>query len=589
MKFRDFLKDRLFYTIIYFGGISLAFIVMCLTIKISKVTIPAGSIIYVYGIAVVFYMIFMSYEFFKTKSFYNKLSEILNSEDAVEEAATIVNGRTIEQKLLVSVLQKMHREYKDEMYKAEDLEKNHSVFTSQWVHQMKTPVSVINLLLQEDCSAEDKELFKSIGEENERIEQGLNIMLYNSRINEFNHDFNVEEIDILSILRKVINDNKKILIRKRIFPEIIGESTLVQTDKKWMYFVISQLVINAVKYTSIAGREKEFGLLAMFGLTKSQIRRYVITENMIISVASVVTGLFFGMLFSKLFYMAVEAIIDLGGQVSFVISPKALIVTTISFLLVLNIISLMMSFKIKNSNIAELLKGSRVPKKNPKFSKFKAVLSILLIAGSYVAAVMSKAYIVFTMIPIFIVVVVGTRLLFTQFSVYFTDKLKNSRHVFYKGINMITLSQIIYKLKDNAKVMFITSILSGITLATAASVYSLQQVTLDGIRNNEPNDIAVMEQGVNSHNVIAEGKIDEILSRNKLEVINREKINLLKAENCDVKKNPNKKVHYSNNTILQQAAYYILRCLMKSRRINMISWNLTRLSVFRVLSCSSCQ
>ena len=83
-------------------------------------------------------------------------------------------------------------------------------------------------------------------------------MLYNSRINEFNHDFNVEEIDILSILRKVINDNKKILIRKRIFPEIIGESTLVQTDKKWMYFVISQLVINAVKYTSIAGREKKF-------------------------------------------------------------------------------------------------------------------------------------------------------------------------------------------------------------------------------------------------------------------------------------------------------------------------------------------
>ncbi|MSR91943.1 hypothetical protein [Inconstantimicrobium porci] len=65
MKFRDFLKHRLFYTIIYFGGISLAFIVMCLTIKISKVTIPAGNIIYVYGIAVVFYMIFMTYEHFK--------------------------------------------------------------------------------------------------------------------------------------------------------------------------------------------------------------------------------------------------------------------------------------------------------------------------------------------------------------------------------------------------------------------------------------------------------------------------------------------------------------------------------------------
>lgn len=281
----------------------------------------------------------------------------------------------------------------------------------------------------------------------------------------------------------------------------------------------------------LKSREKEFGLLSMFGLTKSQIRRYVIIENIIISTVSIITGIFFGILFSKLFYMAVESMVDLGGEVSFVISAKALLTTVISFIVVLNLISFVMSFKIKNNNIAELLKGSRIPKKSPKFSKFKSVLALVLIVGSYIVAIKSKLYIVFTMIPIFIAVVIGTKLLFTQFSVYFTEKLKNSKHVFYKGVNMITLSQIIYKLKDNAKVMFITSILSGVTLATAVSVYSIQQISLNGIEMNMPNDIAVYEKGLNSHEVIDQNKITDVLKDYDLPIKNKYQMNILKLAN----------------------------------------------------------
>lgn len=258
MKFRDFFKERIFYLVIYLGAVSLAFLVMIFTINISKVNVKASSIIYVYGVSIVFYLIFIGYEYYKSKGFYKKLSELLKSDDIIDDSVYVEKGKTLEQKLFVKVLNKIHREYKNELYKYEDMEKSFSVFTSQWVHQMKTPVSVINLLLQEECADEDKELFESIGEENERIAQGLNIMLYNSRINDFNHDFNVEAIDIILILRKVINDNKKLFIRKKIFPEILGDSVMIQTDKKWMYFVISQIVINAIKYTDIADRDRKF-------------------------------------------------------------------------------------------------------------------------------------------------------------------------------------------------------------------------------------------------------------------------------------------------------------------------------------------
>jgi signal transduction histidine kinase len=121
---------------------------------------------------------------------------------------------------------------------------------------MKTPVSIINLILQDQNKEENKELFISLSEENDKISQGLDMMLYNARLQEFNHDFSVEALNLNSLVRKVTNNNKKALIRNSIFPKITGESTEIKSDNKWLSFVINQIVINAIKYTKVAKRAK---------------------------------------------------------------------------------------------------------------------------------------------------------------------------------------------------------------------------------------------------------------------------------------------------------------------------------------------
>ncbi len=319
----------------------------------------------------------------------------------------------------------------------------------------------------------------------------------------------------------------------------ISDKTISDAASKLMYLcefviIIFTFIFSNYSITSfLKSREKEFGLLSMFGLTKGQIRQYVMFENVIISIFSIITGLFFGILFSKLFFMAMSVILDLNTEMPFLISSKAIKITILSFFILLNIISFITSRKIKNNNIAELLKGERIPKTTPKFSKFKSVLAIILIISGYIVGLFSGTAIIMTMFPILIVVIIGTKLLFSQFSVFFTNKLQNNKGVYYKGINMITLSQIIYKLKDNAKVLFITSILSGITLASAISVYSLQKVSLSSMEENCPQDIGVMEQGINSHKVIADGKIEEILEKYKFNINYKNKTELIRAKNND--------------------------------------------------------
>ncbi|WP_035291909.1 sensor histidine kinase [Clostridium sp. KNHs214] len=257
MKFMDFLKDRIAYVIVYFISISLVILIMHLTLFIKITDFPIINILYAYFISIVILIIFLLYEYTRVRKFYKSLYKALSSENIVDDIINVGEARSIEQKLFKDLLKKLHKSYEGKVYKYEELQKNYSNFINQWVHQMKTPVSVINLILQEQNACGYKVVFDSIGEENEKISQGLNIMLYNARINEFNHDFNVQDIDILLILRKVINDNKKLLIKNKIFPEIIGQSTIVQTDKKWIYFVINQIVINAIKYTIAAEKHKK--------------------------------------------------------------------------------------------------------------------------------------------------------------------------------------------------------------------------------------------------------------------------------------------------------------------------------------------
>lgn len=258
IKFIDFLKDRLAYIVIYFMSISLVILIMYLTIIMQVIYFSLINILYAYIISTFIITIFLLYEYSKEREFYDRLYEVLNSTNIIEDIVSIGESKTIRQRLFTDILRKLHKSYMKNIYKYEDIQKEYSYFINQWVHQMKTPVSVINLILQEESTSECREIFDSIGEENEKISQGLNIMLYNARINQFNHDFNVEDIDVLSILRKVVNDNKKLLIRHKIFPEMAGKSVFVQTDMKWMYFIINQIVINAIKYTAAAEKDKKF-------------------------------------------------------------------------------------------------------------------------------------------------------------------------------------------------------------------------------------------------------------------------------------------------------------------------------------------
>ena len=259
MNFRKHVKDRIGYTAVFFINALLIILIMNLTLIINEKRVSKENIFYSFLISSALYLLFMTYDYIKIKPFYSYLRKAADSEGDLNSILSIAEVRTQEQLMYSKILKESYKSYTDKLSKYEENQKQYIYFINQWVHQMKTPVSVINLLLQDKDKENFKETLESIYEENEKITHGLDMMLCNARLSQFNLDFKVEKVDLLSVIRTVVNDNKKALIRYSIYPKIIcREAMTVETDSKWIAFVINQILINAIKYSKDVSSEEKY-------------------------------------------------------------------------------------------------------------------------------------------------------------------------------------------------------------------------------------------------------------------------------------------------------------------------------------------
>src|SRR5690606_7513175 len=90
----------------------------------------------------------------------------------------------------------------------------------------------------------------AIGDELDRIKKGLEMVLYTSRLDTFEGDFYVEELRLEKIVRATTSSQKRLFIRKRVFPVVhVEDGMTVTSDEKWLSFVLTQIMTNAVRYT----------------------------------------------------------------------------------------------------------------------------------------------------------------------------------------------------------------------------------------------------------------------------------------------------------------------------------------------------
>lgn len=198
--------------------------------------------IYSFCISLVLLASFLLIRYLMRQRYLLKITQLPKTmEDVLQK-----NAKTPEAMQAEKYMHELYRLYKHELQSLYAGQKRHDQFINQWVHQMKTPISVIELLLQDERPLDKK----NVQEEIDRLRRGLDMVLVNARLENFEEDMQVEQIALKMIVTATVNENKRLFITKRVFPEIhIEDDIIVASDSKWLRFIIGQFVTNAVKYT----------------------------------------------------------------------------------------------------------------------------------------------------------------------------------------------------------------------------------------------------------------------------------------------------------------------------------------------------
>lgn len=222
-------------------------------------------------------------------------------------------------------------------------------------------------------------------------------------------------------------------------------------------------------------RKKEFGLFNILGMEKRHIAKVIGYESFFVALISFIGGLGVGILLDKLMYLVLLKLINAEVSLGFYISKDVIFNTLILFGILFFLIFLNSLRMIHLSKPIELLKGGNTGEKEPKAKWILALLGVICLGTAYYIAVTVKNPLnALTLFFVAVVlVIVGTYFLFTAGSIALLKILKSNKRYYYKTNHFISVSGMMYRMKQNAVGLANICILATMVLTTVSPTVSM--------------------------------------------------------------------------------------------------------------------
>ncbi len=291
-------------------------------------------------------------------------------------------------------------------------------------------------------------------------------------------------------------------------------------------YVIGLFSVIFLFYTNsflIKRRKKEFGLFNILGMEKKHIAKIMAYETLYVSLISLITGLLSGIFFNKLVFLALLKLLDFEVYMGFEISTAAIISTLVLFsiIFILNLLNTLRQIHV--SEPIELIKGGNVGEKEPKSKWIITIIGLLALGTGYYLSLTTTDPI--SAISLFfwavILVIIGTYCLFTAGSITLLKALRKNKKYYYKSNHFISLSGMLYRMKQNAVGLANICVLSTMVLVMLSSTVSLFIGAEDIMHTRFPRELTISTKNY-SENTIAEVKniSNEVLQNHGIEAKN---------------------------------------------------------------------
>lgn len=287
---------------------------------------------------------------------------------------------------------------------------------------------------------------------------------------------------------------------------MIGGDVMQQILSLGIY-VITVFAVIFLFYTNsflIKRRKREFGLFNILGMEKKHLSIVIALESMIVFLVSMVLGIGIGILLDKAFYLLIAKMLNASIALGFYISYQSIVNSIILFFIIFLLMYVFSLIQINLSNPIELLHGDQHGEKEPKTKWLLALIGLICLGTGYYMSVSIQDPVTafaFFMVAV-ILVVIGTYMLFTAGSIVLLKLLRKNKRYYYKTNHFISVSNMIYRMKQNAVGLGNICILSTMVLVMLSTTISLWVGMNDIIETRFPRDITVSINSVDSNQAL---------------------------------------------------------------------------------------
>ena len=277
--------------------------------------------------------------------------------------------------------------------------------------------------------------------------------------------------------------------------EMAGDQTLISLMEMGTR-IIGLFALIFLFYTNsflLKRRKKEFGVFHILGLGKRHLAKTLAWESLYAFFISMAGGLLLGLALDKLMFLLIAKIVRAEVSLGFFVSGEAVWSTVRLFAVIFLLIFLNAVRQIQVATPVSLLQDSQAGEREPKTKWLSALLGFLCVGTGYYLAITTKNPI--SSIYIFFIaatlVVVGTYLLFAAGSIAFLKLLRSSKSYYYRTGHFISVSGMIYRMKQNAVGLANICILSTMVLVMISATSSLMIGIDDVVNSRYPYDFVV--------------------------------------------------------------------------------------------------
>lgn len=250
MDFKLFFKEKAIAILLLLFGI--------ITIEIFLMAYNVGMFIKIYIPLIIMglYMISIIIEYFKRKKFYDNLLKILEELDEKYLITEIIKTPNfLEGQILKNSLEQIDKSMLENVNKYKYMTEDYKEYIELWIHEIKIPISASKMVIENNKNA----ITKSIDEELDKVENYIEQALFYARSNTVEKDYYIRKVVLKEIVNESIKKNKSSLIQEKISIDIHDLEIEVNTDNKWIVFILNQIIQNSIKY-----RKKENSVMEIY-------------------------------------------------------------------------------------------------------------------------------------------------------------------------------------------------------------------------------------------------------------------------------------------------------------------------------------